>query len=40
MLDDCIKTYRAVFAAANKSMKTAPASDGQLADQINGLLKG
>ena len=38
-LGDAGETYRAVFAAANKSMKTAPATDGQLAGQIDALLK-
>lgn len=36
---DCVATYKAVFTTANQSMKTAPASDGQLANQIDGLLK-
>ncbi len=38
-LGDVSETYRAVFTAANKSMKTAPAADGQLAGQIDALLK-
>ena len=38
-LGDCGETYQAVFAAANRSMKAAPAGDGQLAGQIDGLLK-
>ena len=38
-LDECGRTYKAVFAAANQSMKTAPAADGQLAEQVDALLK-